>query len=52
MPRFFGVRERGAFDRFWNEPGPGNDNQPDARWPIYVIGAAVAAIVLIGIFIA
>ena len=50
MPRNFLVRARQDADRFWNEPG--NDNDRDMRWPFYVIGAAVIAIVLIGIFIA
>lgn len=50
MPRHFGVRARDEFDRFWNEPG--NDNDRDATWPFWVIGAAVLLIVGIGIFIA
>lgn len=46
MSRNFGVRERGDFDRFWNEP----TDDHAARWPYFVIGAAVLAMIVIGIF--
>lgn len=49
MPRNFGVRDRGAINRFWNEPA--NDNDRDPNWPYYVIGAAVAIVILVAVFV-
>jgi hypothetical protein len=52
MPRNFGLRRNlfgeEMFRAFWDEPA--NDNEPEHRWPIYVIMAAVIAIIAVGIF--
>ena len=52
MSRNFGVRRNmfgeKLFRNFWHA----NDNEPEARWPLALIGAAVALILAFGIFIA
>ncbi len=49
MPRNFGLRRNDLGDdwrSFWDEPA----GEPAARWPFYVIGAAVALIIGVGFF--
>jgi hypothetical protein len=48
MPRNFGVRG-GPVRDFWHERA---GDEPESRWPFFVIGAAVVLIVLFGIFVA
>jgi hypothetical protein len=47
-PRNFGLRRNDAWRSFWDEP----QDERDPTWPFWVIGAVVAMLVGIGIFIA
>jgi hypothetical protein len=52
MPRNFGVRRNlfgeELFRSYWGEPA--NDNRRELVWPYIAIGAAVVAIVAVGVF--
>lgn len=53
MPRNFGVRRdrspKELFRAFWDEPA--NDNEQELRWPYWVVGAAVLAIIAVGMWV-
>lgn len=50
MPRNFGVRRPYFGEQLLHDYWHDNDNEPAASWPYLVIGAAVVAMIAIGIF--
>lgn len=50
MPRNFGVRRNHFGEELFRDFWHANDNERDMAWPYLVIGAAVVAIIAVGVF--